>query len=114
MQFLKHQHDDNMDWMQNNKRMQSIDRTTAYFIQTTTCTELHLKYDDEVINMCRARDNSMKQAKAEGKIEGRAEGEDKLSRLISYLLALGKTDEILSTTKNALLRNQLYKKYSIS
>ena len=54
MQFLKHQHDDNMDWIQNNQRMQAIDRNTADFIQTTTGTDLHLKDDDEVINMCRA------------------------------------------------------------
>ncbi len=60
--------------------------------------------------MCKAWDNSMKQAKD----EGMAEGEDKLSRLISHLLTLGKTDEILSATKNAVIRNQLYEKYSIS
>ena len=45
--------------------------------------------------------------------EGKAEGEDKLSRLIAHLLDIGKNDEILSATKNATLRNQLYEKYSI-
>ncbi len=49
----------------------------------------------------------------EARAEGRAEGEDKLSRLIARLLETGKTDEILSATKNATLRNQLYEKYSI-
>ena len=71
--------------------------------------------------MCKAWKNSMAQAKAsgkaegrgEGRAEGRAEGEDKLSRLIARLLEIGKTDEILSATKNATLRNQLYEKYSI-
>ena len=114
MQFLKHQHDDNMDWIQNNKRMQAIDRNTADFIQTTTGTDLHLNDDDEVINMCRAWENSMKQAEARGEARGEAKCEDKLSRLISHLLSLGKTDEVLSATKNAVLRNQLYEKYSIS
>ena len=109
MQFLKHQHDDNMDWIQNNQRMQAIDRNTADFIQTTTGTDLHLKDDDEVINMCRAWENSMKQAEARGETRGEA----RLSRLISHLLSLGKTDEILSATKNDVLRNQLYEKYSI-
>ena len=49
----------------------------------------------------------------EAKAEGRAEGEDKLSRLIARLLEIGRNDEILSATKNATLRNQLYEKYSI-
>ena len=70
MQFLKHQHDDNMDWIQNNKRMQTIDRNTADFIQTTTGTDLHLKDKDEVIDMCKAWDNSMKQAEAKGEAKG--------------------------------------------
>ena len=43
-----------------------------------------------------------------------SKGEDKLSRLISHLLALGKNDEIASATQNAVLRNQLYEKYSIN
>ena len=99
-----------MDWIQNNKRMQAIDRNTADFIQTTTGTNLHLKDDDEVINMCRAWENSMKQAEARGV----AKGEDKLSRLISHLLSIGKNDEIASATEDAVLRNQLYEKYSIN
>ena len=44
---------------------------------------------------------------------GEAKGEARLSRLISHLLSLGKTDEILSATKNDVLKNQLYEKYSI-
>ena len=48
----------------------------------------------------------MDQAEAKGKAEGVAEGEDRLSRLIAHLIAIGKNDEIL--------RNQLYEKYSIS
>ena len=93
--------------------LQAIDRNTADFIQTTTGTDLHLKDDDEVINMCRAWENSMKQAEARGEARGEAKGEARLSRLMSHLLSLGKTDEILSATKNDVLRNQLYEKYSI-
>ena len=58
-------------------------------------------------------ENSIAQAIATGKVEGSAEGEDKLSRLIARLLEMGRYDEILSATKNATLRNQLYEKYSI-
>ena len=67
--------------------------------------------------MCRAWENSMKQAEARGEARGEAigeaKGEARLSRLISHLLSLGKTDEILLATKNDVLRNQLYEKYSI-
>ena len=50
---------------------------------------------------------------AEERAEAKAEGEDKLSRLIAKLLSLGKNEEILSATKNSALRNQLYEKYGI-
>ena len=125
LQFLKHQNDDNMDWLKDQERMKSLDRATADFIQTTTGTNLHLEDDEEVIDMCKAWKNSIDQAKAEGKAEGKAAGraegraegvaagEDKLSRLIAHLIEIGKNDEILSATQNAMLRKQLYEKYSI-
>ena len=36
IQFLKHQHDENMDWIENEHRLSCIDRATAEFIKTTT------------------------------------------------------------------------------
>lgn len=117
LQFLKHQNDDNMDWLTDKEQEMTVDRATADFIQTITGTDLHLKDDEEVINVCKAWKNSMDQAeakgKAAGKAEGVAEGEDRLSRLIAHLIEIGQNDEILSATKNAVLRNQLYEKYSI-
>ena len=50
---------------------------------------------------------------AEGRAEAEARGEAKLSKLIAHLIEIGKSDQILSVTQNALLRNQLYEKYSI-
>ncbi len=47
MQFIKHQHDDDMNWMLDQKRMESVDRITADFIQTATGVNLHLKENDE-------------------------------------------------------------------
>lgn len=113
LQFLKHQNDDNMDWLENQERMKAIDRPTACFIQTTTGTDLHLENNEEVIDVCKAWKNSMNQAEAKGKAKGVVEGEDRLSRLITHLIEIGQSDEILSATKNAVLRNQLYEKYSI-
>lgn len=113
LQFLKHQNDDNMDWLENKEQDMTVDRATADFIQTTTGTDLHLNSDEEVINVCKAWKNSIDQAEAKGKAKGVVEGEDKLSRLIAHLIEIGQNDEILSATKNASLRNQLYEKYSI-
>ena len=53
------------------------------------------------------------EAMAEGEARGEARGEDKLSRLIAHLIEIGKNDQILSVTQSAVLRNQLYEKYSI-
>lgn len=50
----------------------------------------------------------------EARAEGCAEGEDRLSRLISLLLKNGKTDEIAAATESTELRNQLYAKYGIA
>lgn len=63
MQFLKHQHDDNMNWLQNRKQL--VDRATAEFIRTATGTMFEIDKEEGVIDMCRAWDNSLKQAKAE-------------------------------------------------
>lgn len=46
--------------------------------------------------------------------KGRAEGENRLSRLISHLLKLGKTDEIRAAADSEQMRNELYKKYGIA
>ena len=50
---------------------------------------------------------------AKGEARGEARGEAKLSKLIAHLFEIGKSDQILSVTQDALLRNQLYEKYSI-
>ena len=71
LQFLKHQNDDNMDWLKDQERMKSLDRATADFIQTTTGTNLHLEDDEEVIDMCKAWKNSLKQAEDKGKASER-------------------------------------------
>lgn len=53
MQFLKHQHDDNMDWMGAKGKL-NVDRATAEFVQTATGTDFEINEDDEAIDMCKA------------------------------------------------------------
>ena len=80
LQFIKHQHDDNMDWIINQKRLERVDRATAEFIQTATGTSFEIDDEEEEINMCRAWENSMEQAKSEGKAEGILAGREEGQR----------------------------------
>ena len=54
------------------------------------------------------------EGRAEGMKAGKAEGENRLSRLISLLLKGGKTDEIAAATESEDARNELYAKYGIA
>ncbi len=70
LQFIKHQHDDDMEWIRDQERMKGVDRATAEFVQTATGTELEIAEGDEVINMCRAWENSMNKARNEERNNG--------------------------------------------
>lgn len=48
------------------------------------------------------------------KEEGREEGEDRMSRLMAYLLKDGKSEEALEATKSKVLPEELYKRYGIA
>ena len=67
MQFIKHQQDESMEWIAGVKRFEAVDRETASLIKTTTGTDISFAEEGEMINMCKAWDNSLKQAKNEGK-----------------------------------------------
>ena len=103
MQFIKHQNDENMDWLENQEQMKNIDRTTADFIQTTTGTDLHLDDKEEVIDMCKAWKNSMKQAEDKGR---EAERKDAILNLIATI------KDISATPTQAV--EQLMKRYSLT
>jgi hypothetical protein len=45
---------------------------------------------------------------------GRAEGENRMSRLMAYLLKNGKNDEAMAATESETLRHELYEKYGIA
>ena len=71
MQFIKHQQDESMEWLAEAKRFEAVDRETASLIKTATGADISLDEEGETINMCKAWDNSMKQAKTNGKEEER-------------------------------------------
>lgn len=66
-QFIKHMNDNNMDWINENKNFEQVERDTADFIQAVTGTKMQFDKNDEVVNMCKAWENSMNQARKEEK-----------------------------------------------
>lgn len=62
-----------MNWFHDKQRLEHIDRATADFIQTATGTKFDIDDNEEVINVCRAWENSMNKAKKEGHNDGVAE-----------------------------------------
>lgn len=73
MQFIKHQNEDGMDWIKENKRFEKVDFESASLIKTTTGTDIQIK-KGESVNMCRAWQNSINKAKEEARKEGKEEG----------------------------------------
>lgn len=73
MQFIKHQQDESMEWIAGAKGFEAIDRETASLIKTTTGTDISFDEEGEMINMCKAWDNSLKQAKNKGAEEKQVE-----------------------------------------
>ena len=60
------------------------------------------------------KEKMMRKGLKVGRAKGRAEGESRLSRLISLLLKSGKTDEAMAATESEEIRKQLYAKYGIA
>ncbi len=67
LQFIKHQKDDDMNWIRNKTQLEQVDRDTVDFLQTVTGTNFDIDETEEVINVCKAWENSMNKAKAESK-----------------------------------------------
>lgn len=57
--------------------------------------------------------NEREIAKAEGREEGRKEGEEILARLIQVLLNAGRTEEISRVTCDREYRERLYKEFQL-
>mgnify|MGYP006916048136 CR=1 FL=1 len=91
LQFIKHQEDDGMDWIHNKPQLEQVDRDTVDFIQAVTGTKFDIDETEEVINVCRAWENSINRAKAEGETRGEARGEAK-----------GKESERLNSIRNVM------------
>lgn len=89
----------------NDASIQTAINATSIFMQDSTERQAYLNREMAIMDY--------ESDKAVWTEEGRAEGENRLSRLIAHLIEIGQNDQILSVTKSAALRNQLYEKYNI-
>lgn len=71
------------------KRLEHVDRATADFIQTATGTKFDIDDDDEVINVCRAWENSLNKAKTES--EARGKDSERLNSIRNVMKSLNVT-----------------------
>ena len=74
LQFIKHQSQEDNSWMQDYKRFEQVEREAVDVINKLTGTKINYEESEEVVNMCRAWDNSMTKAREEGHRVGLKEG----------------------------------------
>ena len=74
MQFIKHQSDDDNSWIKGKTRFEHVEKEAVELINIITGSNITGDEKEEVVNMCKAWDNSISNAEKRGKIEGRAEG----------------------------------------
>ena len=73
MQFIKHQSDKDGSWIKGNSRFNHVEKEAVELINIITGAKFAGNDEEEVIDMCRAWENSMKNAKLDGKLEGKIE-----------------------------------------
>ena len=78
LQFIKHQSDEDGNWIKGKQRFKSVEREAVELINMITGANIADNEKEEVVDVCRAWENSLKNAKDEGQrvgeIQGRREG----------------------------------------
>ena len=74
MQFAKHRNDQDVGWLQGNKRFERIDWDTANLIKTVTGADIKFEEKGESVNMWVAWENGINQARSDGFANGRSIG----------------------------------------
>lgn len=74
LQFIKHSDEDSLAWIQDVKRFKTVDMESAKLIETLTGTDMKLDEKGEMVDMCRAWENSMKESYNSGIEKGVAQG----------------------------------------
>ena len=75
MQFIKHQSDEDGSWIKGKTRFEHVEKEAVELINLITGSKIIDDEKEEEVNMCRAWENSINNAKSEGRLEGKREGE---------------------------------------
>ena len=73
MQCVKHQQDEDMEWMKGKDRFKEMTHGTASLIKTVTGFDLDLDEEGDVVNMMNAWENGLNKARTDARAEGRDE-----------------------------------------
>ena len=73
MQFAKHRNDNDVSWMEGNKRFEQMDWDTASLIKTVTGANIQIE-KGESVNMWAAWENGINQARNDGFADGETKG----------------------------------------
>lgn len=71
---LKNQSDKDGSWIKGKPRFKHVEKEEVELINLITGSQIAGEEKEEVIDMCRAWENSINNAKNEGRLEGRLEG----------------------------------------
>ena len=74
MQFIKHQSDKDGSWIKGKSRFEHVEKEAVELINLITGSKIIGDEKEEVVDMCRAWENSINNAKNEGVREGKIEG----------------------------------------
>ena len=74
IQFIKHQSDEDGSWIKGKKRFEHVEREAVELINLITGSKFAGDHKEEVVDMCRAWENSINNAKNEGIREGELKG----------------------------------------
>ena len=91
-----------------------MERLTAQTISICSNVDFNIPVGEERINLCKAIEDMKEDARKEGRYEGQIEGEDRLSRLITHLISIGKNEDIATVASDPKIRHALYEEYGIS
>ena len=99
LSYIKYQHDQEQmqRLLQEDSRFSELERNAALVIQSTTRTELNIKPDAEVVDMCEAIRQMMESSKQQGMQQGIQQGMQRGSREMQLQIAR----ELLSMNMSA-------------
>ena len=115
LSYIKYQHDQGQmqRLLQEDNRFSELERNAALVIQATTRTELNIKPDAEVVDMCEAiqqmMNNSMQQGVQLGKQQGIQQGERNMQLRIARQMLAAKLPLQQISEMTALSVNELQK-----